>query len=115
MKIIFKDIKERNYRAELSNIQQRMGKFGHYLQLSFTITEGELQNYTFSAYIKPNLIRNSKFHRWVSNLLGHDPDYEFYTHDLVGKHCIISLYKNKNLFVVSDVLVDTNTSFNNYF
>ena len=115
MKIIFKDIKEGLYRAELSQIQQRMGKFGPYLHLLFTITESELENYKFSAFIKPNLMRNSKFHRWVTHILGHDPDYEFYTEDLIGKQCIVSLSKHRNSFVVSDVHVDTSVSINNCF
>lgn len=114
MKIRFKDIEADFFRARLSEIKEGSGAYGPYLRLIFTIIQGELKHYRFSGIVKPSLIRQGKFYRWATNILGEEPAVEFCTEDMIGKECIISLSKqprksrsrHRDFYSVTDVLMN---------
>ncbi len=103
MKFTFKDIQEGTYTARVSEIKNNEGPFGPFLRLIFTIVDGELKNYRFSGIVKPTDLKQSKFYKWVTNILGERPDDCFDTKDLIGKHCRVMLSKSKNFYAVTDV------------
>lgn len=104
MEFIFKDIPEGFFKAELSQIREANGAWGPYLRLIFTIMEeGALTDYKFSGLVKPNLLKQSKFYRWVSNILGYPPSHKFCARDLIGKECKVFLAKQNNYYTVIDV------------
>ena len=106
MKIRFKDIEADFYKANLSDIKEKDGAYGPYLRLIFTIIEGEFKHYGFSGIVKPSLIRQSKFYRWVTNIMGEEPASEFRTEDMIGKECIIWLSRGPgNFYSVTDVFM----------
>lgn len=106
MKINFKKIKPDFYMAKLEAIKEESSLYGPYVRFIFSITEGDLKNFKFSAIIKPTPLRHGKFYRWLVNILGKEPDPEFSLEDMIGKECKIYLSncKNKNFFSVIDVL-----------
>jgi len=114
MKIRFKDIETNFFKARLSEIKEGSGAYGPYLRLIFTIIQGELIHYKFSGFIKPSPVRQGKFYRWVTNIMGEEPPLEFCIEDMIGKECIISLSKqpstshsqHRYFYSVSDVLMD---------
>ncbi len=104
MKIMFKDIQAGSFKAKVSDIKEEKGTYGPYLRITFTITEkGELDHYRFSGLVKPTPLRQSKFYRWVRNILGEDPGDMFCTKDMLGKECIICLSRQNNYYSVKDV------------
>ncbi len=104
MKINFKNIHLSTHYAKVVKVNSTNTKFGTCIKITFTVTEGELTDYQFSALVDPVPIKGFKFHRWISNILGYEPDDEFSTDSIIGKECIIKLSKRKNYFNVSDVL-----------
>lgn len=104
MEFVFKDIPEGFFKAKVADVKQENGKYGPYLRLIFTVTdEGELNNCRFSGLVKPIPLRQGKFYRWITNILGYKPDYKFCTKDIIGKECRIYLAKQKNFYSVIDV------------
>ena len=109
MKIMFKDIPAGSFKAKVSDIKEEKGAYGPYLRITFTITEkGELDHYRFSGLVKPTSLRQSKFYRWVRNILGEDPGDMFCTKDMLGKECIICLSRQNNYYSVKDVAMKSN-------
>lgn len=107
MKIIFKEIPNGFARAKVVEVKQKEGKYGLYLQLIFSVIEkGELQNYRFSAMIKPTPLKTSKFYRWITNIMAKPPDDDFYTEDLIGKKCLIYIIKQNKYYSVIDVAMN---------
>ena len=103
MKITFTDIKEGLYRAEVAFIKEGNSRFGPFLRLIFTITEGQLKHYRFSGFVNPSPLKQRKFYRWVTNILGEEPQSEFSTDSLIGKQCLVYLSKGKKDYLVTDV------------
>jgi len=67
-----------------------------------------LKGYRFSGFVKPSSVRCGKFYKWVTNILGCEPDDELSTDDIVGKGCKIHLSKQKDFYSVTDVMRDEN-------
>ena len=85
-------------------IKKANGAWGPYLRLTFTIIEeGELTDYKFCGLVKPILLKQSKFYRWVTNILGYSPDHKFCARDLIGKKCKVFLAKRNNYYTVIDI------------
>jgi hypothetical protein len=103
MKFTFKDIEEGTYHARVTEVKQDKGPFGPFLRLTFTIDTGELKNYKFSGFVKPTHLKQSKFYRWVTHILGEQPPDDFDTKDLLDRHCRILLSKVKDFYSVTDV------------
>lgn len=108
MKFTFKDIQQGTYQAKVSEIKQKQGPFGTSLRLTFTIVAGELKHYKFSGFVKPTDLKQSKFYRWVTHILGKQPADDFDTSDLLGKHCLVVLSKVKDFYSVTDVEMENN-------
>jgi hypothetical protein len=106
MKFTFRDIQEGAYNAKVLEIKQDQGPFGPFLRLTFTIVAGELKNYKFSGFVKPTDLKQSKFYRWVTHILGEQPPHDFDTNDLIGKHCRVLLSKVKDFYSVTDVYTE---------
>ena len=106
MKFRFKKIEPDFYKAKLCRIKEESGCYGEYLRFIFTITEGGLRDYSFSGIVKPVPIKQGKFYRWVTNILGKEPDSDLCAEDLIGKECLIFLSKrDKNFYSVTDVFM----------
>jgi len=104
MDIIFKDIPVGFIKAKVAEIKEQNGPYGEYLRIIFTIVQkGELTYYRFSGFVKPTPLRQSKFYRWIKNILGKDPDDEFSIQELIDKECMIYLSKQDNYYSVKDV------------
>ncbi|MDL1987285.1 MAG: hypothetical protein LWX08_06420 [Deltaproteobacteria bacterium] len=103
MKISFKDIEEGIYKAKVSQVKEDIGHYGAFLRIVFTVLDGELEHYRFTGLVKPSSLKQSKFYKWVTNILGKEPACEFYTKDLIGKECLICLSKQKKFYSVIDV------------
>ena len=104
IEFVFNDIPEGFFKARVSEIKEENGKFGHYLRLIFTIVEqGQLNHYKFSGIVKPTLLKQSKFYRWISNILGYLPDHKISIHDIIGKECFVYLVRQNNFYYVFDV------------
>jgi len=104
MEIIFKDIPVGFIKAKVAEIKKQNGPYGEYLRIIFTIVQkGELTYYRFSGFVKPTPLKQSKFYRWIKNILGKDPDDEFSMEKLIGKECMIYLSKQDNYYSVKDV------------
>lgn len=104
MEFIFKDIPEGFFKAQLSHIKEANGAWGPYLRLTFAIIEeGEFTDYKFYGFVKPVLLKQSKFYRWVTNILGYPPGHNFCDQDLIGKECKVFLAKQNNYYTVIDV------------
>lgn len=93
MKFRFKEIEPYFYRAKLSGMKKGFGCYGEYLRFIFTITEGNLRDYSFSGIVKPIPFKQGKFYRWVTNIMGKEPYSDFSPEDLIGKECVIFLSK----------------------
>ena len=106
MKFTFRVIQEGAYMAKVSEIKKDQGPFGPFLRLTFSIVDGELKNYKFSGFVKPTALKQSKFYRWVTHILGEKPDDDFDTKDLIGKHCLVLLSKVKDFYSVTDVYME---------
>ncbi len=107
MKIQFKEIAG-FYKARLSKIKEERNIYGSYIRLIFTIIEGDLKNYRFSGCVKPTPYTTGKFYRWVTNLLGYEPEGEFCIENVIGKECLVHLTKHKNFYIVNEVSMKRN-------
>ena len=104
MHVIFKDISKGLYKARVSEIKEGKGLYGPYLRFIFTITEqGELAHYKFSGIVKPIPLKQSKFYKWVINIIGQQPGESFRTEDMIGKECVVYLAKQNDYYAVMDV------------
>ena len=104
MEVLFKDISKGLFKARVSEIKEGNGIYGPYLRFIFTIIEkGELVHYRFSGIVKPISLKQSKFFRWVTNILGHQPEDTFHTEDMIGKECLVYLAKQNDYYAVMDV------------
>lgn len=104
MEFVFTDIQEGFFKAKLSQIKKENGSFGQYLRLTFTITEnGQFYQCKFSGIVKPTPLKQSKFYRWITNILGYPPDGTLRSEDIIGQECMIYLAKQKNFYTVIDV------------
>ena len=93
MKVKFKDIKSGIYMAEIASIKEENGPYGMYLRFNFTITQGELKHWSFYGIVKPNPFKQSKFYRWMTIIMGKEPEDEFSVGELIGRKCNIYLQK----------------------
>jgi len=114
MKFTFKDIDEGTYNAKVLDLMKDQGPFGPFIRLIFTITDGELQNYKFSGFVKPTHLKQSKFYRWIANILGEPPENDFDINTLIGKHCLIYLTKSGKFYSVTDVYGENDGLINAY-
>ncbi len=103
MNIDFRDIKEGWYNAEVSQIMEGTGPHGPFLRMIFTITEGELQHYRFSSFVKPSGLKQSRLYRWITIILGQEPENEFSTEELIGRDCLVYLSKRKARYTVIEL------------
>jgi len=103
VRLRFKDA-QGMHKARLSEIHEKHGVYGPYLRLVFTVIDGEYKDFRFCGIVKPTPIRQGRFYKWVTNILGHEPD-EFSTEDLIGKVCRIYLSRKKDFYVVTDVFM----------
>jgi hypothetical protein len=104
MKIKFLDIQDGAFRAKVSEIKEGDGIYGPYLRIVFTIIEkGTLNHYTFAGIVKCIPLKQSKFFRWVTTILGEPPDDSFSVNELLGKECIIAIAKKDTYYSVIDV------------
>lgn len=104
LKFSFKEIEPDFYKAKLSGMKEEAGCYGNYLRLIFTITEGSLKDYNFSGIVKPFPFKQGKFYRWITNILGKEPDSDLSPEDLIDKKCLVFLSKkNNNFYSVTDV------------
>ena len=104
MKVKFLDIQDGSFRAKVSEIKEGDGIYGPYLRIVFTIIEkGNLNHYRFSGIVKPVPLKQSKFFRWVTNILGEPPDNSFRVNELLGKECMIFVAKRDKYYSVIDV------------
>jgi len=104
MEIIFKVIPDGFFKAKVAEIIEKNGPYGCYLRIIFTIIqEGDLAHYRFSGFIHPTALKPSKFYRWVTNILGTEPDTTFRTQDMIGKECLVYLTKHNNYYSVKEV------------
>jgi len=109
MKIIFKNIPDGFFKAKVEEIIEENGPYGCYLRIIFTIIqEGELKHYRFSGIIKPTVLKPSKFYRWVTTILGTEPDDTFHTQDLIDKECLVYLSRRNDYYSVKEVSVKRN-------
>ena len=104
MEFRFKDIPEGFFKAKLTRIKKENGAWGPYLRFIFTIIEeGEITDYKFSGLVKPTSLKQSKFYRWVTNILGYPPGDTFCTQGLIGKECKVFLARQNNYYTIIDV------------
>jgi hypothetical protein len=104
MEFVFTDIPEGFFKAKVSQIKKENGAFGQYLRLTFTIIENsQLINCKFSGIVKPTPLKQSKFYRWITNILGYPPEGPLRSEDIIGQECMIYLAKQKNFYTVIDV------------
>lgn len=104
MEFLFNDIQEGFFKAKVSKIKEENGTYGKYLRITFTIIqEGELNHYKFSGIVKPTPLKQSKFYRWISNILGYFPDHTISTEEIIGKECLVYIAKHNNYYCVMDV------------
>jgi len=109
MEFIFEDIEKGFYKAKVSEIKEENGIYGSYIRLIFTIIEeGKLTNYRFSGIVKPTSLRQSKFYRWITNILGQKPDIKISTQDIIGRECFVYLDKKNKYYSVVDVSMNPN-------
>ena len=66
----------------------------------FTITEGELQHYRFSGFVKPSGLKQGRFYRWITIILGEETENGFSTEELIGMDCLVYLSKRKDRYTV---------------
>ena len=104
MEFLFTDIPEGLFKAKVSQIKKEKGTFGQYLRLTFVITEkGKLNHFKFSGIVNPNPLKQSKFYRWITNILGYPPEGTLRSEDIIGRECMIYLAKQNNYYTVMDV------------
>lgn len=103
MDISFVDIKTGSYEAVLEKIIEGNSKFGQYLQFCFIVTEGNLKNYKFSGFVNYSFLKKSKLYKWITKILGREPEDYFSTDQLIGKKCFIAISKTKSYYSVIDV------------
>ncbi len=103
MKIDFRDIKEGWYSAGVSQIMEGTGPHGPFLRIIFTITDGELQRYRFSGFVKPSGLKQSRLYKWITIILGQEPENEFSTEELIGRDCLVYLSKRKDRYAVIEL------------
>lgn len=104
MKIMFRDIPSGSFKARVSEIQEGTGAYGPYLRITFCIIEtGDLNHYRFSGIMKPTPLKQSRFYRWVKNILGKEPGEIFSPQEMIGKECQVYLSKKDGYYSVTDV------------
>lgn len=104
MKITFKDIEGGIYHATVSMVKEDCGPYGPFLRIVFTITDEELEHFRFAGFIKPSPLKQSRFYKWITNILGQEPLPEFYTEDIIGKECVVVLSKKRKSYTVTEVI-----------
>jgi len=107
MKIEFKDICPGIYPAKISDIKEKTGPYGSYWRFNFTVSKGELQGWNFYGIVKPYPVKQSKFYRWIINIMKGNHYENISINDLIGKECRIHLKKktknNKTYYYVYDL------------
>lgn len=108
MDVKFKDINPGMYLAKVTTINEENGPYGEFLRFNFTITDGDLKDWSFYGIVKPHPFKISKFYRWITTIMGSEPGEDFSINDLIGKQCHIYLKKkvkeNKTYYSVADLL-----------
>ena len=79
------------------------GPHGPFHRIIFTITEGELQRYRFSGFVKPSSLKQSRFYRWITIILGEEPENEFSTDELIGMDCLVFLSRRNDRYTVIEL------------
>lgn len=109
MKIMFRDIPEGSFKARVSKIKEGSGAYGPYLRITFCIVDtGDLLHYQFSGIVKPTPLKQSRFYRWVRNILGKEPGEIFSPQEMIGKECQIYISKKDGYYSVTDVSMISN-------
>jgi hypothetical protein len=91
MKLTFKDITPGIYPAKITDIIEEHGPYGPFLRFHFTVSSGDLSDWTFYGIVKPNSFKQAKFYRWMSIIMGEEPPRNFDIYKLIGKECHITL------------------------
>jgi hypothetical protein len=92
MKIKFKDINPGIYPAKITDVMEEDGPYGIFLRFHFTVTSGDLKDWSFYGIVKPNAFKQAKFYRWLTIILGKEPTSDqFVLSQIVGKKCNIAL------------------------
>ena len=112
MKLTFKDIKAGIYPAKITDIIEEDGPYGTFLRFHFTVTRGDLSDWTFYGIVKPNTFKQAKFYRWVTIIMGKEPSAEgIDIYQFIGKDCHILLDRkkkgNKVYYSVKELLQHT--------
>jgi hypothetical protein len=112
MKLTFKDIKPGIYPAKITDIIEEDGPYGPFLRFHFTVTCGDLSDWTFYGIVKPNAYKQAKFYRWATIIIGMEPsvkDIDIY--QFIGKECDIMLDRktkgNKVYYSVKELVQKT--------
>jgi len=103
MGIKFIDAEKSMYRAKIVEVKKKRNLYGEYIQILFTVTEGDLKNCRFTGYCNFMPVKESRFYRWVKNILNEEPEHAFDIEDLNGKECVISLNKRNEWYVVKEI------------
>jgi len=115
MKYKFKDITPGIYPAKITDIVEENGPYGIFLRFHFTVTRGDLINWSFYGLVKPNAFKQAKFYRWLTIIMGKEPssdDWDIY--QMIGKECYILLERttkgNKVYYSVKELVKDIHPS-----
>lgn len=113
MKLRFKDITPGIYPAKITDISQEDGPYGLFLRFNFTITSGDLKDWSFYGIVKPTTFKQAKFYRWLTIILDKEPandDFDIY--QIIGKQCFIALEKrtkgDKVYYSVKELVKENN-------
>ena len=109
MNITFRDIPAGFFKARVSEIKEENGIYGPYLRITFCIIEtGDLNHYRFSGIVKPTPFKQSRFYRWVKNILGKEPGEIFSPQEMIGKECQVYLSRKNGYYSVTDISMASN-------
>lgn len=114
----FKDITPGIYPAKITDIVQEEGPYGVFLRFHFTITHGDLVDWSFYGLVKPYVFKQSKFYRWLTIIMGNEPATdEWDIVQMIGKECHILLQKttkgDKVYYSVRELATDQSDILNN--
>jgi len=103
MGIKFINVEKSMHKAEVVEVKKKRNSYGEYIQILFTVTEGNLRNYRFTGCCNFMPVKESRFYRWVKNILNEEPEENFDIEDLTKKECVISVAKRNDWYVVKEI------------
>ena len=113
MKLKFKDITLQVLDQSWQLLVEEYGPYGLFLRFNFTITNGDLKDWSFYGIVKPNTFKQAKFYRWMTIILDKEPpNDEFVLSQIIGKECSIALekrIKGEKVYYSVKELVKANT------